>query len=515
RRAELGVEMAMLAEKSSGAAEKAIDLWKGVLKQDPAQPEAVAALKRLYQKTEKWNALLELLKEAVEALPKDDVDARVAKLMEVVAIYRDKLNLDVMVINTYNHILQLKPDHRDALAALAAKYEAMGRWNDLIGVLSRTVDVSTDGKEKSALLKRIATLWIDKFSNHNQAVKPLEELYAIDPADADTVGKLRDIYGKRRSWRALLDLERKELERVKSPAEQRARLGEMAKLAADRLGDAREAIAIWNRVLETAADDGEALQMLGGLYERDRRWAALIEILKRQAHAKSVDLKTQVVLLEKVGTLFSEKLQNPSKAVEAYQEIVRLMPSHQKAMRTLRELYAAAGRYGELEALYRGQGQYEELCEILTSVAERLPGPDQNSEKSRLYTRVAEIAQHELKSPERAAKAYERILAIDPENQHAADALVPIYRAGEKWARLLATYEILLGAKKATGDLDETLALHREIVGLCEEKLGSKSLAFAWAAKAYQLRGADAALQKNLERLAAEAEAWEELAEIY
>ncbi|HEY2747131.1 MAG TPA: hypothetical protein VGL86_21055, partial [Polyangia bacterium] len=516
RRAELGVEMAQLAEKSSGAAEKAIDLWKGVLKQDPAQPEAVAALKRLYQKTEKWNALLELLKEAVEALPKDDVDGRVVKLMEVVAIYRDKLNLDVMVINTYNHVLTLKPDHADALAALAAKYEAMGRWNDLIGVLQRTVDVSADAREKSKLLRRIAGLWIDKFSNHNQAVKPLEELYAIDPADPDTVGKLRDIYGKRRSWRALLDLERKELERLGKPDEKRARLGEMAKLAADRLGDAREAIAIWNRVLESAPDDGEGLSMLAGLYERDRRWPALIEILKRQAHQKGADAKTQVVLLEKVGTLFAEKLANPAKAVEAYQEIVRLMPSHQKAMRTLRELYAAAGRYAELESLYRDQGQYEELCEILTSVAERLPA-EQNSERIRLYTRVAEIAQHELKSPERAAKAYERILALDAENVTAAHALVPIYRAGEKWARLLATYEIILGvnSRQSNVDSEEAIALHREIVELCEEKLGSKSLAFAWAAKAYQLRPADTGLQKNLERLAAEAEAWEELAEIY
>ncbi|MGZ3405885.1 MAG: tetratricopeptide repeat protein, partial [Polyangia bacterium] len=150
-------------------------------------------------------------------------------------------------------------------------------------------------------------------------------------------------------------------------------------------------------------------------------------------------------------------------------------------------------------------------------MAERLPQPDEKGEKTRLYTRVAEIAQHELKSPERAAKAYERILAIDPENQTAAAALVPIYRAGEKWARLLATFEIILGAhgRQAKTDGDETIALHREIVELCEEKLGSKSLAFAWAAKAYQLRPTDGALQKNLERLAAEAEAWEELAEIY
>src|SRR5207248_4611717 len=123
---------------------------------------------------------------------------------------------------------------------------------------------------------------------------------------------------------------------------------------------------------------------------------------------------------EKVGTLFAEKLANPDKAVEAYQEIVQLLPTHQKAMRTLRELYAAAGRYAELEKLYAGQGQWDELCEILSSVADRVADP---AEKIRLYSRVADIAQHQLKAPERAAKAFERILAIDPENQPAAQAL--------------------------------------------------------------------------------------------
>ena len=33
-----------------------------------------------------------------------------------------------MVVNTYLSILALKPDHPEALAALAARYEAQGRW---------------------------------------------------------------------------------------------------------------------------------------------------------------------------------------------------------------------------------------------------------------------------------------------------------------------------------------------------------------------------------------------------
>ena len=45
----------------------------------------------------------------------------------------------------------------------------MGRWNDLIGVLSRTVDVTSDGADKAKLLRRIAALWIEKFGNFKDA----------------------------------------------------------------------------------------------------------------------------------------------------------------------------------------------------------------------------------------------------------------------------------------------------------------------------------------------------------
>ena len=509
KRLALAIEMAHVAESSAGSVEKAVDIWKGVFKLDKTNVEAATSLKRLYQKTEKWNALLELLKEQVEALPKDpsSLDARIERLLEVVGIYRDKLNLDVMVINTYNAILALKADHGGALDALAAKYEAMGRWNDLIGVLQRQADATTAVDAKAKLLRRVATLWVEKFGNHNQAVKPLEELYALAPGDADVVARLRDIYSKRRAWRALLDLERRELDLL-SGEPRRNKLMEMAKLAAERLGDAREAIALWNRILEDDPSDPEAVGALVVLYERDKRYPALVEMLQRQRLSME-DPKLQLPLLEKIGTLWSEKLAAPHKAIEAYQQILKLVPGHPKTQRMLRDLFAQAGDYSQLESLYVGSGQFEELCETLLGVAERATD---TAQKLALYRRAAGIAENELKAPERAAKAYERILAVDETNLEAARALVPIYRKTEKWARLLATYEILLGHARTD---DERLALHGDIRVLCEEKLGSKQLAFTWCAKAFALRPGDETIEKELERLARDADAWDQLVDLY
>ena len=55
------------------------------------------------------------------AAPRAMSRRRVAKLFEVVEIYRDRLRLDVMVINTYNAILKLDPDNLRATDELAGE----------------------------------------------------------------------------------------------------------------------------------------------------------------------------------------------------------------------------------------------------------------------------------------------------------------------------------------------------------------------------------------------------------
>ncbi|MFH0899561.1 MAG: hypothetical protein V2A73_02905, partial [Pseudomonadota bacterium] len=493
--------------------EKAIDTWKALLRQNPASQEARVALKRLYQKTEKWNALLELLKEEIEAIPTDDLaskERRVERLLEVIAIYRDRLTLDVMVINTYNAILALVPDHAVALDALAQKYEQLGRWNDLISVLQRKASGESCAKEeKVGLLRRIAVLWIERFGNHAQAIKPLEELLSLVPRDLETIAKLKDIYSKRRQWRALLDLLNREVSSLPREA-RREHLAEMARLAAEKLGDVRAGISIWNRVLEIDGSDATALASLAALYERDKRWPALAEIYHRQRAVipASADPKAAVAILERLGTVYAEKLDAPGQAAEVFREILSLQRGHSRAVRVLRDLYAHAGDYDALEELYGSLGAWDDLLEVLHGIVDRLADIAQ---KMAVLQRIARIAVERMGAPEKAARAHERILTLDPQNLVAARALVPIYRRAEKWARLLSIQEVLLGHAES---IDEKLALHLEIRKLCEERLGSKVLAFQWCARAYELAPDDEKLLRDLERLGAESDSWEQVAEI-
>ena len=211
RRVAMGIEMARAAEQRPQNADKAIEIWKGLLRLRPHLPEAVASLRKLYTATEKWNALLELLKDDLDAVPAADVDEKINRHLEIVAIYRDRLNLDVMVVTTYLNILALKPDHPAALAALAARYEAQGRYGDLVQILARQAEAAADPAARVALHRRIASLWADKLGKHQNAVASFEKIFEADPTDAETGARLKDLYTKARAWRPLIELLRKEL----------------------------------------------------------------------------------------------------------------------------------------------------------------------------------------------------------------------------------------------------------------------------------------------------------------
>jgi tetratricopeptide (TPR) repeat protein len=520
KRIRIGIEMAELAEQRPQSAEKAIDIWKGLLRMQPGLGEAVTALRRLYTRTEKWNALLEMLKDDLEALPKDAIDEKIARYLEMIPIYRDRLRLDVMVTNTFAAILALRPDHPEALRALAERHEGHGRWADLIDVLQRQAGIAADPAEKVRLYHRVASLWSDKLAKQQNAVGALEKILEIDPAEETARRRLREIYTRGRSWRPLLDLMRRELKLL--PRRQHpAHLKAMADIAADKLGSPREAIGAWNEVLELVPRDPSALTALAKLYEKEGRWAPLAEILGRQAAALGEETPAGCQLLERRGLILLDKLGAPEAAEATLAKVHAVEPENGRVLRALREIHAATGNFEALEALYAKRGAWEELYDALTAVAEKA-GDEAN--QVRLYGRAAEIAEGELQQPERAVKAHEKILAIRPRSRATAQTLMRLYRETERWGRLLSLFETMLarpeapagehGGDEAPLNLPERLELLADARRICEEKLGSRTVAFQWCARAYELAPTNAAGLEDLERLAREADEWANYAQL-
>lgn len=511
RRFALAEEMAALAEQRLGSTDRAIEVWRSVMREDGYDKRASEALERLYRDSGKWTALVDLLKDELDRIEDgpEAKEARIATLLEVAGLYRERLKLDTMALATLQRILDIDPRHEQSLQALADTYASAGRFNDLLGVYARRIDAAReagDDERARQLLLKVAEIWLEKLGNPQRALAPLRQVLELQPGDAEARGLLARIHEQRRDWRALIALRREELAEREGQDALALRI-ELAKLAEERLGHRGEAIAAWNEVLEHHGDDPTALDALARLYERESRWASAAEILHRTlAH---VDRDRAVPLLVRLGNLHSDRLQSREDATKVWAELLRLSPGHDKATRRLRDAYVATQRWDELTTLYESQGRLADVVDVLQSAADRIGDTEG---RVALYRRVAMLCHTRLGQPERALKALERTLAIQPDNLEVARELLPIYREQRNWARLMSTYQVLL---KAAQQDDERLELIAAMQAVAEHNLASPTLTLHWAAQAYRIRSDDEGLRTTLEAAAEKADGWDELTSIF
>ena len=364
--ADLRTQASAALDAERQSIEKGIDAWKKLVGSAPTTWEPRRELARVYKQAERWKACVEILKEAVEKAAWPVLDAKVPLLLEMVSIYRDRLKLDVNVIDSYNRILAIQPGNVQVMDALIAQLEgsANPRWPDIIALLRKKAAITKSAHEKVALQLRVANLYLEKFQNQAEAIKCFEAILEIDPANPDAVIFLKQMYEKRRDWERLIAVLRQEVGRITDPAEQARRWSEVAKLATEKLKKAAVSIELWSKVIELSDSDAEALAELEKLYEREKHWEDLAAILQKQV-ALTSDSARRGALLPKLAILYTEKLQKLDLAIAAWKSLLDSEPDNRRAQDALRKLYLQSKDWDALEGFYSAQSKWDEFVRVL------------------------------------------------------------------------------------------------------------------------------------------------------
>jgi golgin subfamily B member 1 len=510
KKLELAVEVARTAQANPAMIERSIDGWKLVQRLDPNHAEAASILKELYRKSEKWNALVEVLKGEIETIGESDTERRVGLLRELVEVYRDQLKMDAMVINTYNALLKIAPHDNEALTALAEKYQAMGRWNDLIQILIRQAESSEDKKFKIERYLSVASLWVERFANYNQATGPLEKVLELEPENREALSRLKDIYGKKRAWKSLFDVLGKETSLLEDPAARLTNTVEMASLAGERLHDHAQAIELWRHVIKQNPAAPGALDALERLAERERNWPVLAEALEKRAELLDTD-DARSKVLQKLGILYAEQLESKDAATAVWRRVLQLDPKNARARRTLRESYLENQDWDALESMYTEADDWEALVDVLGDAADKNSDP---KVKVDLSFRAARVFEDKIGEPQRAFRNYERILSVEPNNLKAARALIPIYEREEKWGRLVGALEVVLKALSPKKHKERLEYLGR-IRKIALENLRDGELAFRYASEAFAEAPSEPSVIEGLEKATESAGDYNRLIEIF
>ncbi len=502
QRAALAAEIARLAEDDANAG-RAIEQYKAVLRQDPQNRDARDSLRRLYTQTEAWNALVELLRQELERTAADDKPARLAVLRDIAAVYRAHIKSDTALVTVLTQIVGLDDHDEAAIRDLVRVYEALSRWRDLVTYQQKLAELLTEPAEKAKLYREIGGRWLDQFNNVANAIDSYERLLEVAPSDAEAQGRLRELYGKRRAWPQLFALAEKELPAATGQARVDLLL-EMAKLAGERLDRGADAVRLYREALTLEPSAPGAMDALEKQAEREKDWNTAAWVLERRVDAASDDA-ARLALLQKLGALFTERLGDAAGAARTWKRVLELSPGHPKALRTLRDAYLSAGDLDSLEALYAPGNDWESLAEVLSSAADRATDLDQ---KITLSWRSARVFEDKLQAPDRAFRAYERVLSVKPDDADAARALAPIYEREERWGRLVPVLEIVLGAETTPAEQVATLHRMSQITG---QRLGDRAGAMALAERAYRLAPDAPSSLEFFEETAREAGAYDAL----
>jgi tetratricopeptide (TPR) repeat protein len=561
-RKALYLELAELREKRLGDPELAFLALCKAFREEPADRALRGRMEALAETSGHEEELAAIYEDELERLPPGDGAETCLRLG---ALYEQKLGEPTRAAEFLRRAVALDPAAAPAaLAALERLYARLEDWPGLADVLASRASAA-QGAERVQLLSRLGQLCEERLAAPDRAADAYEQAIQGDPRHGPSLRALEGLYeaaGRREDLFKVLGAQRTA---TVDPAGRERVLAKMAALAAD-LDRLEEAVALWKDLLQARPRHEAALVALEELYERLERWQDLAQHLRLRVQA-TVDRREIARLNDKLGAILGARLGDLSQAVASYKAVLDTDPRNRRALEALRDIYAAQSDAEALAGVYRRLVPLQEdaagvkkvrleLAEVLLRAGQKREAveqgklafdiePHQADDLVRIEevfrqagaaqegVRAAEaraallaeagpveavpawLAVAELwkaqKRPDAAAAALEKVLELDPPNRTAYEELRQIQAEGGNWrafARVCDAFAPQLA------DPAEKLALLKEVAGVHEKRLGQKEMAFlAWCRALGEAPG-DADSLAEAERLAAETEAFDELAAV-
>ncbi|NPC73068.1 tetratricopeptide repeat protein [Corallococcus exiguus] len=444
-RAELYRALARM-QVDLGEPAEALQSWKRVLELKPTDTEALDGTARLVASTGRPSELLEVLRRQL-ALSEEPA-RRAAVLHQIGALQEEQLKDPLGALATFRRLLELQPDDAVALARMDSLCQKQERWPELADVLARRIALMPP-EEGLELKFRLATVRESKLLDKAGALSLYGEVLSMQPNHPGAVGRMEAIVAREpqnllavetllRAFRASGDVTRLaqliETRVGVSPdaIERKQLLGELATLR-ETQGESELAFLALYRGFKEDPNDSEVRRRLENATDVAGSYDELV-VLYEEALPRIAEAADAALVCLKLGQVLETRLRDPDRAVSYFERARTLHTSVQQS-----SLVALDRLYLHLEA-------WPELAGVLEALA---TGATQAADKIGFLFRLGQLYQERMDSPDRAAGAYEAILALDPSHLASARLLEGIYEGAGASEKLYAILK--LQSEKVSG----------------------------------------------------------------
>jgi tetratricopeptide (TPR) repeat protein len=346
RRRALRVQAADLASGPLADPARAIDLYRAVLDEAPADAYVADRLAVLFERGERFSDLLALRKQELERTT--DVDRRLALRLDVARLVgeleRRGGRVEALRANLDEH-----PGHAptiDVLSAYFRERRAFGELADLLAAQAQRVE-NIDPARAAALYAELAALAEGELGDVPRAIAAHRKVVSLAPTVA-SLDALARLYTERGEPKHAVEwLERRLAQTV--GAERTAVALDLARALLSS-GQKEGAIQRLEAALAEDPASAEIREILASLYREQEAWAPLGKLLADSA----AFITDEALLLERVrdaAEVFVTRLRRPDLAVAVLETGVRLAPDDRAMKTMLAEAYRTSGRLDEARGI--------------------------------------------------------------------------------------------------------------------------------------------------------------------
>jgi len=459
QKSELLVERARIEDALLKNPTGALAVFEEARALDPQNRATLDALRRLYATTGQEEKLVHIL----EALSKVALSsAEIVPLeLERARIFQRRGEID-RAISALLRAKEHGPADTIVLSELARLLERQERYGELVDVLVALVQHTHDASERVALHADAGRLCESRLKDTDRAVAHYRACIMADPTYQPAISALGRLFARASRYEDLVEVYDVQIRAAQDDAARVPLLFKLAELLADSVGETDQAIEKLATILQISPGYLPALKLISSLYMRQGRWNELVGMYEAEL-AEIGDRDQAVFLLEKVGSIAENQLDDIPRAIAAYQRMLERVPGYLPALRSLGRLYAKTEQWPKLVQINDEESQ--------------IVG-DQNQVVSLLY-RNGDIYADKIGDLDRAIDCYQKALTLMPNYLPALKALGGIFAKSGRFEDLIAMHR--QEADVARTPMQRSHLLF-QIAQLCDEKLSDKRR----AAQAYR-----------------------------
>jgi tetratricopeptide (TPR) repeat protein/tRNA A-37 threonylcarbamoyl transferase component Bud32 len=429
-KARIMAEIGRLCAHELDDTEQALVAYTQALCEMPTDEEYASEVERFArQDMQRWSEVLASLTEASKSEQLSMTD-RNSALALVGRWYESKLARPDLALMAFQQILVTDPANEVAHEGLTVIYRRAQQWPELAGILLARADAAATTKARD-LKSEAAELLESKLNDPYRAKEIYESILAEDPGHVRAGDAVARILERAGDFQNLVRLLEKRAEARRGPERAEA-LSRVAEVYEDHLNDLTASTERYEEALAIDPLSLTALKGLDRIFNRTGKYRELLEVLERQI-AVAATPRQKINLYERMASLHDEEFLDHASAAVALEEILKIDPANDAALTALARHYRALDKWEDAVKLY------EKHASVTHDEARRIE----------LVVSQARTLAEQVGSPERAIRAYEKVLQMSPGHAGALEALAHLRELSGDAHAALSAIEVLAG-KAAT-----------------------------------------------------------------